>query len=231
VHDTTTRATTVLSVALREGTRAEHAAAEGTAFVDDLLSGRLDVTAYIDLAVQQQAIYAALEAAGTELARHDTRALPVVMDELQRVPAIDADLRHLLGATRHPGGTRQPRVLAATREYAAHLRTTAADLTRWVAHAYTRYLGDLSGGQVIYRALQRHYGLADAGLSFYRFPERGGVKALRDLYRERLDALPLSREEHADVVAEARLAFAANRAMLAALGETHRPSLRAAPRR
>lgn len=223
MHDTTTRATTVLSVALREGTRAEHAAAEGTAFVDDLLSGRLDVTAYTDLAVQQHAIYTALEAAGCELARHDARARPVVMTELHRAPAIDADLRHLLGGTRHPAGTRQPRVLAATREYAAHLRTTAADLTRWVAHAYTRYLGDLSGGQVIHRALQRHYGLADAGLSFYRFADGGGVKALRDLYRERLDALPLSAEQHADVVAEARLAFASNRAVLAALGETHRP--------
>lgn len=227
MHDTTTRAPTALSVALREGTRSEHEAAEGTAFVDDLLRGRLDVAAYIDLAVQQQAIYAALEAAGTDLARHDDRARPLVMDELRRVPAIAADLHHLLGRTPDLGGTRHPRVLAATRDYAVQLRATGTDLTRWVAHAYTRYLGDLSGGQVIHRALQRHYGLDEAGLSFYRFPGPPGVKVLRDLYRARLDALPLTAEEHDDVVAEARRAFTSNRAVLAALGVAHRPGLRA----
>lgn len=216
--DTATRTTTPLSLALREGTRAEHAAAEATTFVDDLLSGRLDVAAYVGLAVQQHAIYTALEAAGARLARQDRRAAAVVLTELHRVPAIEEDLRHLLGTT----GSPRPPVLAATRDYADHLLTTAAHLTLWVAHAYTRYLGDLSGGQVIHRALEHHYGLADAGLSFYRFAGSPGVKPLRDRYRARLDALPLSVQEQADVVTEARVAFAYNRAVLAALGSEHR---------
>jgi heme oxygenase len=218
VHDTTTRPAAALSVALREGTRAEHRAAEGTGFVDDLLTGRLDVAAYTDLAVQQHAIYTALEGAAAELVRHDARAGAVVLAELRRVPAIDADLHHLLGPT--PGA--RPVVRAATRDYADRLRSTATHLTRWVAHAYTRYLGDLAGGQVIHRALQQHYGLADAGLSFYRFDGPRAVKPLRDLYRARLDALPLSAAEQHAVVAEARLAFGHNRAVLAALGTEHR---------
>lgn len=226
MHDTTTRTTTSLSVALREGTRAEHAAAEATTFVDDLLTGRLDVAAYVGLAVQHHAIYTALETAGARLARQDQRAAAVVLAELHRVPAIEGDLRHLLGTTRCP----QPVVLAATRDYADHLLTTAAHLTLWTAHAYTRYLGDLSGGQVIHRALQQQYGLADAGLSFYRFPGSAGVKPLRDRFRARLDALPLSPQEQADVVTEARVAFAYNRAVLAALGTAHTSEGRTAPR-
>lgn len=218
VHHTTTRPTTALSVALREGTRAEHRAAEGTGFVEDLLTGRLDVAAYTDLAVQQHAIYTALEGAATELVRHDQRAQTVVLTELHRAPAIDDDLRHLLART--PG--ERPAVRAATRDYADRLRSTRTHLTRWVAHAYTRYLGDLAGGQVIHRALQQHYGLADAGLSFYRFDGPRTIKPLRDLYRARLDALALSAAEQDAVVTEARLAFGHNRAVLAALGTDHR---------
>lgn len=218
MHDTSTRTADRLSLVLREGTRDEHAAAEGTSFVGDLMAGRLDVAAYADLAVQQHAIYAALEQAGDDVARHDAAGRSVVLGELRRLPSIEADLRHLLG----PRWRTRTAVLAATHEYTERLRTTGARLTLWVAHAYTRYLGDLSGGQVIHRVLQRRYGLADEGLSFYRFTAARGPTPLRNLFRERLDALPFTAEDRAEVLAEAQVAFAHNRAVLAALGTRHR---------
>jgi heme oxygenase (biliverdin-producing, ferredoxin) len=218
VHDTSTRTADRLSLALRQGTRDEHAAAEATSFVGDLMAGQLDVAAYADRAVQQHAIYAALESAGDDVARHDRDGRSVVLDQLERLPSIEADLHHLLG----PQWRTRSTVLAATHEYTARLRQTGARLTLWVAHAYTRYLGDLSGGQIIHRALQRHYGLADEGLSFYRFTAARSPKPLRDLYRERLDALPFTADQQAEVVAEAQVAFAHNRAVLAALGTRHR---------
>ena len=69
-----------------------------------------------------------------------------------------------------------------------------------VAHHYTRYLGDLAGGQVIGRTLEQLYALDGQGLAFYAFPDIGRPVPYRRDYRERLDALPLSSAEQDEVV-------------------------------
>lgn len=208
-----------LSLLLREGTRPEHEAAEGSSFVEDLLGGRLTVRAYVDLALQLHAVYVALEETA-ELVRRAPGGAGVVFDELRRVPAIEADLEHLVG----PGWCDQAVPAAATVAYAARIRAGGPDVGRYVAHSYTRYLGDLSGGQVIGRMVQRHYGVADAGVHFYAFPEVPKPKPFKDLYRARVDALALTPAERDAVVEEARAAFRHNRALFAALAEVHRPA-------
>jgi heme oxygenase len=205
-----------LSTRLREGTRAEHSQAESEGFVERLLSGRLDVAAYADLAAQQLAVYASLERASARM-RHDDRGHGLVFDELTRVPAIERDLGHLYG----PGWRDVARVLPATERYVARLEAVGGDVACYAAHAYTRYLGDLSGGQVIQRMMQRHYGLATAGLEFYDFPEIPRAKPFKDLYRERLDALDLDDTETDLAVSEAQEAFRLNRAMFVELGVAH----------
>jgi heme oxygenase (biliverdin-producing, ferredoxin) len=208
--------TPALSAALREGTREQHGQAEGMAFVERLLAGDLDRGAYTDLAVQQLAIYTALERAGAELvAAGGDHGL--VFDELTRVPAIERDLEFLVGADWDERVT----FLPATRAYAERLAACSSDVVPYAAHAYTRYLGDLSGGQVVKRMVQRHYGLADEGVAFYDFPEIHRLKPFKDVYRERLDGLPLDADQRAAVVAEAQVAFSLNQRMFAELGERH----------
>jgi len=202
-----------LSVALREGTRDEHETAERSGFVEQLLAGRLDRAAYADLAAQQLVVYTALEAAGAQL--EDDGDL--VFAELTRVPAIEQDLGHLYGADWRT----QVRVLPATRVYADRLAQTADSLPQYAAHAYTRYLGDLSGGQIIKRMLQRHYGFTSEGIAFYDFPQIHKLKPFKDVFRERLDALPLDDEARAAVVEEARLAFRLNADVFGELGAAH----------
>ncbi len=205
-----------LSTLLRAGTRAEHEAAEGATFVEDLLAGRLTVRAYADLALQLHAVYTALEEVGEQVRRTPAGA-GVVFDELLRVPALEADLAHLLG----PGWRAQAGPLPATVAYADRIRSGGTDVGRYVAHAYTRYLGDLSGGQVIGRTVQRHYDVEDAGVGFYAFPAVPRPKPFKDLYRARIDALALTEAQCHQVVDEARVAFRHNRALFAALGERH----------
>lgn len=202
-----------LSVALREGTRAEHETAERSGFVELLLSGRLDRAAYADLAAQQLVVYTALETAGSRL--EDDGDL--VFAELTRVPAIEQDLAHLYGTDWRT----EIRVLPATLAYADRLAQAADSLPRYAAHAYTRYLGDLSGGQIIKRMLQRHYGFVSEGIAFYDFPQIHKLKPFKDVYRERLDALPLDDEARAAVVEEARLAFRLNADVFGELGAAH----------
>ena len=203
-----------LSHALREGTREVHGEAEGMAFIEALLGGRLGQDAYTALAVQQFAIYAALENAGATL-RAAGGDHGLVFDELTRLPAIESDLAHLIG----PDWAARVELLPATQAYAQRLTACSSDLTLYAAHAYTRYLGDLSGGQVVKRMVQRHYGVPDEGVSFYDFPAIHRLKPFKDVYRERLDALPLDDERRAATVAEARVAFRLNQAVFAGLGE------------
>ncbi|KAE8766069.1 heme oxygenase (biliverdin-producing) [Georgenia thermotolerans] len=205
-----------LSQRLRDGTQDDHRAAESQPFVSALLAGELDVAAYADLAGQQLAIYRALEDGGSAM-RRDPRGRHLVFSALERVPSIERDLAHLHG----PGWRDRLRILPATRAYAARLRAVAGHLPEYAAHAYTRYLGDLSGGQIIKRMVQRHYGVGGDGLTFYDFPDIPKAKPFKDRYRERLDALELDAAETARTVAEAQEAFRLNRAVFAELGTIH----------
>lgn len=206
-----------LSQQLREATREQHERAEGSAFVEALMAGRLDADACADLHAQLHAIYSALEAAGRSAARQP-RFAPLVLDELLRVPSLEADLAALRG----PAWREQVRTLPATQRYVERLAGLAA---RWpagyVAHAYTRYLGDLSGGQVIRRVLERDYGLPAEAVSFYHFDRIPKPKPFKDRYRELLDAIEWRDGERERVLDEARHAFDANSAVFADLAAAH----------
>ena len=209
-----------LSDLLRTSTRERHVRAEGSSFVEDLMHGRLDVAAYIDLLAQHHTIYRALE--GTqEFVRADPAGRTMVFDELTRLPAIEADLHALHG----DDWSAHVDVLPATQRYADRLRAVAGSwVGGYVAHAYTRYLGDLSGGLAIRAILQRSYGLGDETLSFYTFPQIPKPKLFKDAYRERLDALPFDPAERTRVIGEACVAFDLNTDVFTELAERHRAS-------
>ena len=88
-----------------------------------------------------------------------------------------------------------------------------------IAHHYTRYLGDLSGGQAIGRILDRTFELDGKGIAFYDFPEIEKPKIYKDGYRARLDALGMSAEEQDRVVDEVKVAFRLNQALFVELGK------------
>lgn len=206
-----------LSSRLREGTREEHESAESSGFISRLMSGGLGVDAYVALASQQFFVYSALEAIAD-----DVRTLPqgssLLFDELTRTPSIARDLEHLVG----PDWRAIIMPLPATVRYVDALNASATSLPRYAAHAYTRYLGDLSGGQIIKRMLERHYGLGPEGITFYSFEEIPKSKPFKDVYRERLDGLELDEEQLAEAVAEAKGAFRLNQDLFADLGALHR---------
>ncbi|UUW89686.1 biliverdin-producing heme oxygenase [Pimelobacter simplex] len=205
-----------LSTAMREGSRSEHEAAEGSTYMAELLEGRLTTEAYAALLLRLRRVYAAMEDVVRE--RADAPAVAAVHDAaLERLAAIDADLQHWAPDT-DPATV----VSAATDAYVARLRAAAErdDLGgALLAHHYTRYLGDLSGGQAIGRILSRTYGLPEGvGVAFYDFAEIPKPKPYKDAYRARLDGLDLSPEQVAAVVDEVKVAFALNQAVFDELG-------------
>lgn len=209
-------ATAPLSVLLRTATRPAHDVAEHQHFVTALMRGELSTAAYADLAGQHLAIYDALEDAGRRV-RSQPGGADIVIDHLERVPAIEADLAHLLGADWRTA----VRTLPATARYAGHLRAVDS-VAAFAAHAYVRYLGDLSGGQAIKAILQRAYHLPDAAVQFYTFSEVPKPKLFKDSYRARLDSLPLDDAGRVHAVAEAQVAFQLTTDVFAELGAVHR---------
>lgn len=201
-----------LSTAMREGSMAEHEAAEHSSFMTELMGGALVEQAYADYLVRYREVYAALETAIRS--RLDDPAVAAVHDPaLERLAAIDADLDHWA-----PGVARTTDSPAAA-AYRAALEAAASWGPLLVAHHYTRYLGDLSGGQAIGRILDRTYGLDGAGIAFYDFAEIPKPKPYKDAYRARLDDLALSADEKQRVVDEVKVAFRLNQAVFTELGQ------------
>ena len=207
---------TPLSTLLREGTRADHGAANSEDFIEQLMSGALNRAAYADLSAQLLVVYEALEDASASM-RDDERGADLVFDELTRVPAIERDLAFLYG----PVWREEIRILPATREYAERVREAGGSLAHYAAHSYTRYLGDLSGGQIVKRMMKQHYALDQDGVAFYTFPDIPKIKLFKDAYRNRLDDLTLDQDEIDAVLAEAHHAFHLNRVVFTGLAEIH----------
>lgn len=199
-----------LAARLKDETRAVHEQAESQDFVTNLVEGHLSQADYRELLVQSWFLYRALERAGERLA--DDPLAGVFVDEaLLRLAALERDLDHLFG---EPGWRAAVTPLAATSAYVDRLETVAAkDPLAFVAHHYTRYLGDLSGGQIMRRKLQEHLGLTHEGLEFYDFPLIPKTKPYKDAYRAKLDALDVDEDGAQRVVAEAIVAFGLNQAL------------------
>jgi heme oxygenase len=201
-----------LSVRLRSGTRSDHDAAQGSGFLDALAAGTLPRQAYADLAAQHWFIYETLEQAAEAMATHPV-AGDFVFPELTRLPALSHDLATLLGPAP------QLSALPATQEYRARLRAVAFDQPwGFIAHHYTRYLGDLSGGQYLGPAIAKAYGLSGAGHRFFVFD---GISppAFRTRYRELLDGLAFSPADEQNFLAEVQEAYRLNIAVLRQLKE------------
>ena len=207
------------SAALRSRTLDDHQRAEQQPFIVDLMGGALGLDAYAALLAQLAVVYAALEDCERAAALEPTVA-PFVSAGLHRREALAADLAALRALGHDAAGVP---ILPATRRYAARITHIAATWpVGFVAHHYTRYLGDLSGGQVIRRMLERHYALDASALTFYDFEGLPSPVAFKVGYRDALDAAPWSDSDRERLIDEVALAYRLNGAVFAELAVRER---------
>ncbi|WP_020139960.1 heme oxygenase (biliverdin-producing) [Streptomyces sp. 351MFTsu5.1] len=205
------------STLIRTASHEQHVEAETSTFMSDLLGGRLGVQAYARYTEQLWFVYEALET-GTDRLASDPVAGAFIRPELFRLRALERDLAHLRGPRWRAGLSALP----ATRAYADRVRECAETWPAgYIAHHYTRYLGDLSGGQIIRDRAERTWGFEKKGdgVRFYVFEEIPNPAAFKRGYRELLDAVRADDLEKQRVVAECRKAFALNTTVFRALGE------------
>ncbi|TDD03939.1 biliverdin-producing heme oxygenase [Nonomuraea deserti] len=210
--------TTSFSESLRNATWADHESAESEGYLTELMAGRLSEHEYGEMVAQHYFAYTALDGVSRELAEHPV-AGHFVFPELYREPALERDLATVYG----PGWRDRIAPSASTGALVARIRETAGWPGGYIAHHYTRYLGDLSGGQFIRMELQKIYGYAKGGgVDFYVFDELGSLPRFKAEYRSRLDALELDESERRRIISEVKLAYRLNTAVLAELFHTVR---------
>jgi heme oxygenase len=196
---------------LREGTQHSHTAAENTAFMKCFLKGIVEREPFRKLLANLYFVYSALE---EEFHRH--RHHPVVglmyFSELNRKANLEKDLAFYYG----DNWKAQIAPLAAGQVYVDRIREIAnTEPALLIAHAYTRYMGDLSGGQALKNIVRSALDSPpDQGTSLYEFeqiPTPEAKRAFKEKYRQALDSLPVDERMIQKIVDEANYTFTLNR--------------------
>jgi heme oxygenase (biliverdin-producing, ferredoxin) len=192
-----------LSLRLRAETHTLHRQVECSAFVTTLLSGRMPKAVYNLLLRNLEPIYFELEA-GMVLHSTHPGIRPVFHPTLFRVQALRRDLDLLHGESWRDDLP----VSNACAVYVARLRYLQKfEPELLAAHAYVRYLGDLSGGQRLGAIVARSFCLpinegGNRGVDFYNFGELEEVLSLSKAFRAGIDTLKSD-----GILVEAMLAF------------------------
>uniref|UniRef100_A0A8C6TEU5 Heme oxygenase n=1 Tax=Neogobius melanostomus TaxID=47308 RepID=A0A8C6TEU5_9GOBI len=194
-----------LSEQIKAATQETHVRAETTQLMSNFQKGQITRTQYKVLLCSLYEIYTALEEEMDRNSSHPAVAPIYFPQELDRTEALESDLEFFLG----PQWRSKIIFPAATHRYAQRLREIGKEKPELlVAHAYTRYLGDLSGGQVLGKLAQKALGLEGTdGLSFFSFPGVNSANRFKQLYRSRMNSIELTEEQRSDVLQEAVDAF------------------------
>lgn len=196
-----------LATKLREGTKKAHTMAENVGFVKCFLKGVVEKTSYRKLVSNLYFVYSAME---EEMERHHAHPIlsKIYFQQLNRKKTLEQDLCFYYGSNWREQVAPSP----AAKAYVQHIREVSASQPELlVAHSYTRYLGDLSGGQILKKIAQRAMNLSEGqGTAFYEFKEISDEKAFKAEYRRVLDELPLDEATVDQIVNEANATFGMN---------------------
>ena len=156
-------------------------------FMTALLKGEIEKSAYVLFLRNLEPIYEALERG---LVFHaDAHGISaIIVQSLFRLPSLHRDLAFLHGADWR---IEVPQ-LDACSAYVDHLNAIQSTVpARLEAHAYVRYLGDLSGGQMLRKIVSQSLNLGDQneGVNFYHFGEPPEVVRLVQRFRAGLNLI------------------------------------------
>ena len=191
---------------LKEGTKKSHSAAENTKFVASFLRGVVDYEEYRKLLTNFYYVYDTMEQRIRET--EDPMVQAIKSEDLERKEAIERDLEYYYG----PDWKEKQEPSEACNKYCHRLNEVAEkDPYLLIAHHYTRYIGDLSGGKILKeiaaRVLKPPVG---KGLDFYEFPSIPNAKEFKNNYRAVLDNLGTDSSQENALITEANYAFRLN---------------------
>ena len=192
---------------LKTETKKSHTAAENTKFVTSFLKGVVSENSYKQLVANFYFIYRALE---EEFDKHSESPIlsPVHHKLLSRTHQLERDLRYYYGPIwrHHIKPTEQ------CQRYVNRIREVSDDEPELlIGHHYTRYMGDLSGGQILKNIAEKSLNLRPGeGLHFYEFEGIDDKKVFKQGYRNMLNNLPITQSMANAIITEANWAFRLN---------------------
>mgnify|MGYP005843144573 CR=1 FL=1 len=201
---------TNLATLLREGTKKSHTMAENVGFVKCFLKGVVEKTSYRKLVSNLYFVYQAMEEEMAKLTDHPIVG-QIYFSELNREKSLEKDLYYYYG----PNWRQEIKLSPAGSAYVQRIHTIASQQPELlVAHSYTRYLGDLSGGQILKKIAQQAMNLEEgSGTAFYEFENISDEKAFKTQYRQALNELDVDQATADQIVVEANEAFKMNMKM------------------
>lgn len=129
-------------------------------------------------------------------------------NELGRLQSLEEDMEFYFGSE-----WREVPMSDATKSYVNRIHEVAdKDPSLLIAHHYTRYLGDLSGGQILRKMAIKAMDLPSTGegVKFYVFENIPDAKKFKMMYRSCLDGLRLDKMKADEIVKEANYVFLLN---------------------
>ena len=206
---------TTLSKDIKSGTKKSHSAAENTKFVAAFLRGVISEENYRTLIKDLYFVYAAIEQEMERL-KDDKYIAPINFKELNRIEQLKMDVRYYYG----PNWRAIIAPSESAVQYVERVHEVAdKDSYLLVGHHYTRYLGDLSGGQILKGIAEKALNLREGeGLKFYEFDKIDDKKEYKNKYRTALDNLPLDQGQIDAIITEANYAFKLNMDLFDELG-------------
>uniref|UniRef100_UPI00398E3177 heme oxygenase 1-like isoform X2 n=1 Tax=Pristiophorus japonicus TaxID=55135 RepID=UPI00398E3177 len=198
-----------LSEALKLATKDVHELAENSEFMRNFQKGLVTREQFTLLLDSLYFIYAALEEEIERNKDHPAFAPVYFPSELHRTEALAADLEYFHG----PGWRDRIECPQATGKYVSRIQQVGrSEPELLVAHAYIRYLGDLSGGQVLKKVAQKALKLPSTGqgVAFFSFDRVTNATKFKQLYRSRMNTLDADRETRQRILGEANRAFQLN---------------------
>jgi heme oxygenase len=198
---------TGLALALDDGTRKSHSMAESTQFVTGFFKGLSSREAFSQLVASLYFVYEAMERAFDECEDPQVKALDY--PELRRVPSLEKDMAYYFGDNWRSEVKPSP----AAREYVDRILAIPKSSTPelLIAHQYTRYLGDLFGGQMMGGMARSSLKLdKNSGTCFYEFDDIPNNKAFIEGWYAKLNSLPLTAAQQQAIIDESNAVYALN---------------------
>ena len=194
---------------LREGTKKSHTMAENTGFIACFLKGVVEKTSYRKLISDLYFVYKAMEEEIERLVKEDHPVIKHIgFHELFRRKTLEKDLLFYYGKN----WINEITISDSAQSYVNRIKDVANQSPELlVGHHYTRYIGDLSGGQILKKIAKKALNLnGDEGLNFYEFQLIKDEKLFKKSYSETLNQLPIDQNIADKIIDEANQAFTYN---------------------
>lgn len=180
--------------------------AQNSAFVSGFFKGIATKSSFANLVTSLYFVYSAMEDSFDQTSEGGVKTMD--NPELRRIPSLEKDMEYFYGSDWKTKISESP----ATKLYVARVKEVAENKPHLlVAHQYTRYLGDLFGGQMMGGMAVRSLGLeAKQGVAFYNFDDIPNNYEFITAWYQKLNDLDLTDAERKDIVDEANLVFDLN---------------------